>query len=70
MTAPVRRCRSCGGAVAPRAGNRAFPFCIDRCRLADLGRWLDGSYRIAAERGGDGADGDPGGDPRGEGEDS
>ena len=24
----------------------AFPFCSDRCRLVDLGRWLDGKYQI------------------------
>lgn len=24
----------------------AFPFCSDRCRLIDLGRWLDGKYQI------------------------
>jgi uncharacterized protein len=23
-----------------------FPFCSPRCRLIDLGRWLDGRYRI------------------------
>ncbi|MGE5756272.1 MAG: DNA gyrase inhibitor YacG [Planctomycetaceae bacterium] len=23
-----------------------FPFCSDRCRLIDLGRWIDGSYTI------------------------
>ena len=23
-----------------------FPFCSDRCRLIDLGRWLDGKYQI------------------------
>ena len=22
------------------------PFCSDRCKLADLGRWLEGDYRI------------------------
>jgi endogenous inhibitor of DNA gyrase (YacG/DUF329 family) len=22
------------------------PFCSARCRMVDLGRWLDGSYRI------------------------
>jgi uncharacterized protein len=28
-------------------GARAFrPFCSERCRLADLGSWLEGSYRI------------------------
>jgi endogenous inhibitor of DNA gyrase (YacG/DUF329 family) len=25
------------------------PFCSERCRLADLARWADGSYRIAAD---------------------
>ncbi|MCC7291982.1 MAG: DNA gyrase inhibitor YacG [Phycisphaerales bacterium] len=23
------------------------PFCSQRCKLVDLGRWLDGSYRIS-----------------------
>jgi len=27
-----------------------FPFCSDRCRLIDLGRWLGEDYRIAAAR--------------------
>ena len=25
------------------------PFCSDRCRLQDLARWADGTYRVAAE---------------------
>jgi endogenous inhibitor of DNA gyrase (YacG/DUF329 family) len=41
-----------------------FPFCSRRCRLIDLGRWLEGEYRIPgqsaagqeAERGDDGED--------------
>jgi endogenous inhibitor of DNA gyrase (YacG/DUF329 family) len=28
---------------------RFRPFCSDRCKHADLGRWLTGDYRIAAE---------------------
>jgi endogenous inhibitor of DNA gyrase (YacG/DUF329 family) len=24
----------------------AFPFCCERCKLIDLGRWLDGKYQI------------------------
>lgn len=24
------------------------PFCSERCRLVDLGRWLDESYRIGS----------------------
>jgi uncharacterized protein len=42
---------------APRALNRAAPFCSVRCRLLDLGRWFDGGYRIPGERAGDGAAG-------------
>jgi endogenous inhibitor of DNA gyrase (YacG/DUF329 family) len=49
-----RRCPICGKLVAPRVENRAFPFCSDRCRLIDLGRWLGEEYRIAGERAGDG----------------
>jgi endogenous inhibitor of DNA gyrase (YacG/DUF329 family) len=26
----------------------SFPFCSDRCRLIDLGRWSDGAYAIPA----------------------
>ena len=24
------------------------PFCSERCRLADLSKWLDGAYKISA----------------------
>jgi len=24
----------------------SFPFCSDRCRLIDLGRWIDGAYAL------------------------
>jgi len=24
----------------------SFPFCSERCKLIDLGRWLDGKYQI------------------------
>jgi endogenous inhibitor of DNA gyrase (YacG/DUF329 family) len=24
----------------------SFPFCSDRCRMVDLGRWIDGAYAI------------------------
>lgn len=27
----------------------SFPFCTERCRLVDLGRWLDGAYVIPGE---------------------
>jgi len=25
------------------------PFCSERCKLLDLGQWLDGTYRVAGE---------------------
>ena len=36
-------------------GSKDFPFCGDRCRLVDLGRWLDGTYleKLEAEKAGD-----------------
>jgi hypothetical protein len=42
------------------AGNRHAPFCTDRCRLIDLGRWLDGSYQVPVSR--DDAEADDGPD--------
>ena len=24
----------------------SFPFCTERCKLVDLGRWIDGNYVI------------------------
>ena len=43
----TRRCPVCRQPAAERGSNRAFPFCSDRCRLLDLGKWFDGQYRIA-----------------------
>ncbi|MGI5862121.1 MAG: DNA gyrase inhibitor YacG [Myxococcales bacterium] len=40
------RCPICKKPVSPRAQNESFPFCSERCKLVDLGRWLDGDYRI------------------------
>ena len=45
-TAPVR-CPTCKKDVAEDA--KSFPFCSERCRLVDLGNWLDGKYRIASQ---------------------
>ena len=27
----------------------SFPFCTARCKLVDLGRWIDGAYSIPEE---------------------
>jgi endogenous inhibitor of DNA gyrase (YacG/DUF329 family) len=31
----------------PREEWPAFPFCSERCRAVDLGRWIDEEYRIS-----------------------
>jgi endogenous inhibitor of DNA gyrase (YacG/DUF329 family) len=41
------KCPTCGRATAPET-LPTRPFCSDRCRTADLGRWLEGSYRIGS----------------------
>jgi endogenous inhibitor of DNA gyrase (YacG/DUF329 family) len=30
----------------PVSARPHFPFCSERCKLIDLGRWLDGKYQI------------------------
>jgi len=42
-------CPTCKQPAAPRAENPRFPFCCERCRLIDLGRWLGEEYRIPDE---------------------
>lgn len=44
-----RRCPVCGRPVGERSENPSFPFCSERCRLIDLGKWLTGSYRVPDE---------------------
>jgi len=33
-----------GGAAS--SAPKHFPFCSERCKLIDLGRWLDGKYQV------------------------
>lgn len=39
-------CPICGRDAAQAAQNASFPFCSRPCKLVDLGRWLDGAYRV------------------------
>jgi uncharacterized protein len=45
-SAKLLRCPGCGALV--RAGDEDFPFCSDRCRMIDLGKWASGAYRISS----------------------
>jgi endogenous inhibitor of DNA gyrase (YacG/DUF329 family) len=39
----------CEKQVKAREENKTFPFCSERCRMADLGRWLNEEYRIPVQ---------------------
>lgn len=39
------RCPTCHALVL--AGSEDFPFCSERCRLIDLGKWASGGYVIS-----------------------
>jgi endogenous inhibitor of DNA gyrase (YacG/DUF329 family) len=43
------RCPVCDAAV-DLTTTPTVPFCSDRCRLVDLGRWLDEAYAVPAPR--------------------
>jgi len=50
------RCPICKKPVEeprPKAGGSVqkstFPFCSERCKLIDLGRWMDGAYRLGPD---------------------
>jgi endogenous inhibitor of DNA gyrase (YacG/DUF329 family) len=45
------RCPTCKRIIKPSQEDyservRFYPFCSERCRLIDLGAWLDADYRI------------------------
>lgn len=40
-------CRTCRRKL--HAGVSSFPFCGNRCRMADLGNWFDGNYSVSRE---------------------
>jgi endogenous inhibitor of DNA gyrase (YacG/DUF329 family) len=41
--------RLCVYCARQPAEPRWRPFCSERCKMADLGRWLNGSYRVPVE---------------------
>ena len=55
----VHPCPTCGAKVSPTTPRAPwYPFCTERCQLADLGRWLDEEYRVSepADQAGGGAE--------------
>ena len=53
------KCRRCGEVLRvddEQPLPKYFPFCTERCRLIDLGRWFDEDYRIPEKQGQDDKD--------------
>jgi endogenous inhibitor of DNA gyrase (YacG/DUF329 family) len=42
------RCPTCRKPASVATDNPYRPFCSERCKLADLGRWLNEDYRLPA----------------------
>jgi hypothetical protein len=53
MRCPI--CKKPATEPADAGPKSPFPFCSERCKLIDLGRWLDGAYQIPIEEDEDGS---------------
>jgi endogenous inhibitor of DNA gyrase (YacG/DUF329 family) len=64
------KCPTCQRSVPWVPASKFKPFCSERCRLIDLGDWLDENHRIPEPAGDGVGDGwlEPGADGGGEGE--
>jgi len=49
------RCPTCSRSyeIAALGDLPSFPFCSARCRLIDLGRWIDGKYAVPVAKSSD-----------------
>ena len=49
-TIPFRpRCPTCDMLAEPGVSDKYLPFCSERCRLIDLGRWLNEEHKLPCE---------------------
>lgn len=44
----MRKCPTCHNPVDWQ-NNPFRPFCSERCQLVDLGKWVEGEYRVPGE---------------------
>lgn len=51
MTTPVISCPTCKASVSVAPRTPEFPFCSHRCKMVDLGRWMNGEYAVDLETG-------------------
>ncbi len=42
------KCPACREPVKMLSENEFFPFCSSRCKMQDLGKWLNEEYRMPA----------------------
>ena len=51
----VLKCPACEAVVSSAVDGRTagFPFCSERCRMSDLGRWFGGEYKVPQPSGPD-----------------
>ena len=53
MPGKEKKMKSNGSSLCPvcnKPANKKYrPFCSSRCKLIDLGNWIDGSYRLPGE---------------------
>lgn len=52
-----RKCPICERNVPGQPGVPPYPFCSPRCKLVDLGNWIDQRYVVGSEDPGDGEGG-------------
>ncbi len=43
---PLVACPYCGVEHTWDTGNKSRPFCSERCKLIDLGKWANEEYRV------------------------
>ncbi len=58
-------CPICKKNAQPRDVNPVFPFCSQRCKTIDLGKWLNEEYRVPVEDEDAAPEDDPDPDPKG-----
>jgi endogenous inhibitor of DNA gyrase (YacG/DUF329 family) len=44
--APIVACPQCGKEHAWDTTNKSRPFCSERCKMIDLGKWANEEYRV------------------------
>ena len=46
MKQPIVNCPQCGRVIVWDPTNRYRPFCSERCKMIDLGKWADEEFRV------------------------